>query len=142
VPEREVGRLPEILGDYHARADEMGRRAREEWEKYYAPSARSDWLVEDCLVLRRARRVPEAITGRIAWWQLFHYRTFRLNLNSKQAIYRETGGIILWKTRLHHGQAIKVATSDCLIDQQRREIRWSRSPVALGLWNWICSECG
>ena len=95
VPERELERLPEILGDYRARADEMGRKAREEWEKYYAPSTRFHWLVEDCLEMLEARRVPEAIAGRLVWRHLFNYRTFRLYLNSKKAIYRETGKVVL-----------------------------------------------
>ena len=95
VPESDVQRLPEILGDFRARADEMGRRARQEWEKYYAPPVRFHWLVEDCLGMQKARRVPEAIAGRLVWRHLFNYRTFRLYLASKKAIYRETGKVVL-----------------------------------------------
>jgi hypothetical protein len=73
----------------------MGQRARQEWEKYYAPSVRFHWLVEDCLAMRQGRRIPEAIAGRFVWLHLFNYRTLRLYLNSKRAIYRETGKLVL-----------------------------------------------
>jgi hypothetical protein len=39
--------------------------------------------------------VPEAVAGRLVWRHLFNYRTFRLYLNSKKAIYRESGKVVL-----------------------------------------------
>jgi hypothetical protein len=94
VPEADVGRLPEILDRHRDRAAEMALRARQEWEKYYDPSVRFHWLVEDCLALRRARRMPEAIAGRLVWKHLFNYKTCRLYLSSQKLIYRETGKIL------------------------------------------------
>lgn len=95
VPEREVARIPEILSQYESRAAEMGLRARQEWEKYYSPPVRFHWLVEDCLAMLRARRIPEAIAGRLVWRHLLNYKTFRLYLSSKKIIYHETGDILL-----------------------------------------------
>lgn len=95
VPEKAVESIPEVLGDFLSQADAMGQRARQEWEKYYAPSVRFHWLVEDCLEMRRNRRLPEAIAARLVWLHLFSYKTLRLYLSSKKAIYRETGKILL-----------------------------------------------
>jgi hypothetical protein len=95
VPENAVERIPEILRESSSRAAELGLRARQEWEKYYAPPVRFHWLVEDCLAMREERRMPEAIAGRLIWLHLLNYRTFRLYLNSKKAIYREAGEIML-----------------------------------------------
>jgi len=95
VPENAAERIPEILREFFGRAAEMGQRACQEWEKYYAPSVRFHWLVEDCLAMRESRRMPEAIAGRLVWLHLLNYRTFRLYLNSKRALYRETGKIML-----------------------------------------------
>jgi hypothetical protein len=95
VPQAQVHCIPEILHRYRESAPAMGLRARQEWEKYYAPSARFHWLVEDCLEMLSARRVPESIAGKLVWRHLLNYRTFRLFLTSKKAIYRETGRIII-----------------------------------------------
>jgi hypothetical protein len=95
VPEKAVASLPEILSEFRSRAAAMGRRARQEWEKYYAPPVRFHWLVEDCLEMLKDRRMPEAIAGRLVWRHLFDYRTFRIYLSSKKALYRETGEIML-----------------------------------------------
>jgi hypothetical protein len=95
VPEKDAAHIPEILDQYLDRAVEMGRRAREEWEKYYSPSVRFHWLVEDCLAMLGARHTPEAIAGRLVWRHLFNYKTFRIYLSSKRMIYQETGKILL-----------------------------------------------
>jgi Exostosin family len=95
VPESQVERIPEILERYRDSAAAMGRRARLEWEKYYAPAVRFHWLAEDCLEMLHSRRRRESIAGRLVWRHLLNYRTFRLFLVSKKATYRETGKIIL-----------------------------------------------
>ena len=95
IPESQIDRIPAILDRYRDSAAAMGLRARQEWEKFYAPSVRFHWLVEDCLEMLRARRVPEFLAGKLIWFHLLDYGTFRLFLNSKKKIYRETGKIIL-----------------------------------------------
>lgn len=40
VPEKDVQRIPEILVDFRGHTEELGRRARKEWEKLHAPSVR------------------------------------------------------------------------------------------------------
>ena len=95
VQEKDIPRIPEILREYRDRAAEMGIRARQEWEKYYAPPVRFHWLVEDCLSMLAARRMPEAIASRLVWRHLFDAKIFRNYLTSKKQIYRETGRIVL-----------------------------------------------
>jgi hypothetical protein len=95
VPEKDASRLPEILEKWRPQAAEMGARARQEWEKFYAPDVRFHWLVEDCLAMRRARRMPEPIAAKLAWLHLLDYITFRRFLSSKKQMYHRTGRIIL-----------------------------------------------
>jgi hypothetical protein len=95
VAEKDIGRLPEILEVNLDRAEEMGVRARREWEKFYAPNVRYHWLVEDCLELLRMRRECEAIAGRRVWLHLFNKETFRTYLSSKKQLYKSYGRILL-----------------------------------------------
>lgn len=95
VAEKDAGRLPEILRSNRHRAAELGQRARQEWERYYAPDVRFHWLVEDCVEMRAARRLPEAIAGRLAWRHLLRRGNLRRYLTSKKAMYRRHGRILL-----------------------------------------------
>jgi hypothetical protein len=95
VSEKDVCRLEEILEPNLDRAAEMGLQARQEWERYYAPEVRFHWLVEDCLELLHARRMSEAIAGRLIWLHLLNLKTFRLFLTSKRQIYEKCGKIVL-----------------------------------------------
>ena len=95
VPEKDASRVPEILDKWRDRAAEMGAKARQEWEKFYAPAVRFHWLVEDCLAMHRSRRVPESIATKLMWRHLLDYTTFRRFLSSKKQMYRQTGKIIL-----------------------------------------------
>jgi hypothetical protein len=95
VAEKDVSRLGEILHANLGRAGELGMRARQEWERFYAENVRFHWLAEDCLYLLRARRVREAIAGRKAWLHLFDKGYFRRYLRSKKQVYKQYGRIIL-----------------------------------------------
>jgi hypothetical protein len=95
VAEKDVARLPEILDERLSSAEELGKQARLEWEKYYAPSVRFHWLVEDCVAMREARRIPEAIAGRLAWLELMRPSVLIQYLRSKKQIYRKERRIIL-----------------------------------------------
>jgi len=95
VAERDIPRIPEILELNLGQAAELGLRARQEWEKFYAPEVRFHWLVEDCLALLRARRVPEWIAGRLVWWHLLNRERLYSFLLSKKQIRRQTGRWVL-----------------------------------------------
>jgi hypothetical protein len=88
VAEKDVHLLPEILEANLSRAAEMGMRARQEWEKFHAPNVRFHWLVEDCLELKRLRRMKEAVAGRLVWLHLLNYDNLRRYLVSKKQIYK------------------------------------------------------
>jgi Exostosin family len=66
VAEKDVGRLPEILAENFGRAAEMGIRARQEWERFYAPNVRLATDIEQYppRVPRAAK--PSSTAGAIA----------------------------------------------------------------------------
>lgn len=59
IPERDARSVPRLLEEMEPSAVEMGLRARAEWEKYYSPDIVFHRIVELCLEIKRARRLPE-----------------------------------------------------------------------------------
>ena len=94
VAEADIPHLGEILESNLERAPELGLQARKEWEKYYSPEVRFHWLVEDCLSILQARRLPEAIAGRWAWRHLLNKSNLRMYWLSKKQIYRQSRRIV------------------------------------------------
>ncbi|KAF0093192.1 MAG: exostosin [Puniceicoccaceae bacterium 5H] len=74
VPERLVGRLPEVLAEYADRADAMGRAARAEWERTLA-SDRVGRTVVDALQLIGPAQAAHT-RGQVAFWPV-RYRLQR-----------------------------------------------------------------
>jgi hypothetical protein len=77
VPERDVTDVPQLLEAHEPRAAEMGRLARAEWEQWFSEPVCFHRIVEWCLSIQRARRVPERLMMRLVLWQLlmpFHFR--------------------------------------------------------------------
>lgn len=60
VPEKDISRLPEILAPYEAKSEEMGRIARMEWEKWFAPNLWFQRIVENCIDISKTRTQPES----------------------------------------------------------------------------------
>jgi hypothetical protein len=60
VAERDVIRLPQILAAREPDHLRLGSAARRAWEDHYAPETLFDTVVEDCLAIAGARRVPRA----------------------------------------------------------------------------------
>ena len=94
LPEKDASHLPEILEAKEDQATVLGQNARLMWEKYYSPSVQFHWLVETCLELKQARRLPEAIAGRLIWRHAFSYRSFRRYLTSKRQIFEHDHKIL------------------------------------------------
>lgn len=65
VPEAELGTVPDRIEALAGRADAMGARARAAWEDWFSEEVTFHRVVETCLGLRRARRLPE----RVARWK-------------------------------------------------------------------------
>jgi len=72
LPERAVdqGDLPALLEPCRGRSREMGLRAREAWETWFAPGVWLDRIVENIEAIRAARQLPEAeYRRRWAYWK-------------------------------------------------------------------------
>jgi hypothetical protein len=86
VPEADVFRIPQILEEHADRADEMGLRARAEWEKWFSEKVRFHRVVELCLDIRRVRSSSGSAR------RIFDMRHIplhpRLYLRSKRILYR------------------------------------------------------
>jgi hypothetical protein len=77
VRERDVPFLPEILAAREADHERMARLARQAWEEHYAPQTLFDTIVEDCVAIQRARRLPFTglrLAARIQLARPFHLR--------------------------------------------------------------------
>ena len=60
VAEKDAHRLPEILTPYEGKWREMGKVARAEWEKWFAPNMWFQRVVENCVDISKTRTEPEA----------------------------------------------------------------------------------
>ncbi len=70
VAEADWRSLPDRLAAREHEAAEMGRLARQQWEEWYAPAVLFHRLVEDCLSIGRARRLPEPAASWVAALQM------------------------------------------------------------------------
>jgi hypothetical protein len=77
IPERDARSVPDILEEKEAAAYEMGLIARAEWEKYFSPDVVFHRVVELCLEIQKARRLPEALARLSIIPQLLRGRVFR-----------------------------------------------------------------
>ena len=86
VPEADAARLPEILEQYADRSAEMGRSARREWEKWFAPQVAFHRIVEQCLEIASLRDRYSTLRS------FSHYMPIFKNpmpyLRSKRSLYR------------------------------------------------------
>jgi Exostosin family len=73
VPERDFARLPELLEPHIPESEERGRKAREAWEKFFAPDLVFDNIIDQLSDIRRRRIVPEKLYRQI--WPLLKLRT-------------------------------------------------------------------
>ncbi len=80
VKERHARRLPAILEAHEAAAAQMGAVAREQWELWFSESVAFHRIVESCLSIRSARRLPERLMRTLVRWQLLTPANFRRKL--------------------------------------------------------------
>jgi Exostosin family len=62
IPEKEVLNLPQILEKREGEALRLGLKARQEWERWFAPEVVFNTVVDWCLDIKKSRRVPEVIS--------------------------------------------------------------------------------
>ena len=70
VAEADWRSLPALLAAREPAAAQMGRLARQQWEEWYSPPVLFHRLVEDCLGIARARRLPEPVATWVAALQM------------------------------------------------------------------------
>jgi hypothetical protein len=96
VPEKDAPNLPGLLDKNSHRAQAMGTRAREQWEKYYSSPVRFHWLVESCLEMISLRIRRESISSKLAWRHvIFSLPALRRFLHSKRRLFREDRRLVL-----------------------------------------------
>jgi hypothetical protein len=77
IPEKDVGRIPELLEKCELAAVAMGERARKEWENWFSDEVLFHRLVELCLDIQRNRGMPESLgrwSAYIHCLRPFHFR--------------------------------------------------------------------
>jgi Exostosin family len=70
VAERDFARIPELLEKREPDAVKMGKRAHEEWDRWFSDEVLFHRLVELCLDIKATRKVPESIGH---WEAYLHY---------------------------------------------------------------------
>ncbi len=70
VAEADWRSLPARLEARESEAAGMGRLARQQWEEWFSPAVLFHRMVEDCLSIGRARRVPEPLASWLATLQM------------------------------------------------------------------------
>jgi hypothetical protein len=91
IPERDARSVPRLLEEKEAAAFEMGLLARAEWEKYFSSDVVFHRVVELCLEIQKARRLPEALARLSIIPQLLRGRVVREYLRTwKKRLGRQT----------------------------------------------------
>lgn len=72
VPERQAGRLPELLETHKPESRERGRKARKAWEDFFAPELVFDNVIGQLVEIRRHRVISEALYQQM--WPLLQMR--------------------------------------------------------------------
>lgn len=90
IPERDYAKIPEILERREADSAALGRRAREEWEKWFAPDAVFNTVIDWCLEIKASRRMPEALATLALYPHLLRPPFLRLYLQTWKN-YLKTG---------------------------------------------------
>lgn len=90
VRERDWRDIPDLLGERERDAVAMGRLAREEWERWFAPESAFHHTVEWCLDIKRRRKIPEAIAHWPAYLQFLRPTHLRMMLRLMRARTRST----------------------------------------------------
>jgi hypothetical protein len=93
MPESEATRAMDWLEPHLPRAAEMGRRARDAWERYFSPERAFDTVVDTCLEIRQTRRVPQRVHGLLSLWHLLRPPVAARCLRSLRRGFRRQGAL-------------------------------------------------
>ena len=73
IPERDFGRLPELLEPHVPESEERGRLARAAWEQFFMPELIFDNMIDQLCDIRRRRVIPESLYRQV--WPLLKVRS-------------------------------------------------------------------
>jgi hypothetical protein len=93
VPESEAMNIPKILEEREGEADALGLKARQEWERWFAPEVVFDTVVDWCLEIKASRRLPEYFSRMAVYPQILRPHFFRAYIR-------------FWKTLILEGRSI------------------------------------
>jgi hypothetical protein len=93
VPEAEAQRIPQILDQLAPRAEEMGLRARQEWEKWFSEKVRFHRVVELCLDIRRHQGKPSLVRRYSHFLPILNPQNLRRYASSKRDLYKNNGKV-------------------------------------------------
>ncbi len=88
IPEAEAPNVPRILERRENEAVAMGLKAREEWQRWFSPEAVFNTVVDACLEIKAARRLPEFLACLMIYPQLLRPHFFRAYLRSLKSLHR------------------------------------------------------
>lgn len=98
LAERDISRIPEVLSERTAQADEMGHRARRAWENWFSKEAVFHRVVEWCLGIRRARTMPERLLRLSVLPQFIHPKYFKALVRHTVSDETYSRIVSLWRT--------------------------------------------
>ena len=93
VPEDHVRDLPSMLEEHESRSEEMGRRARLEWDTWFSDEVSFHRVVGWCQEIAQSRTTPEhrSVARLLTWLQIFRPYHFRVLLRHLASAVRRSG---------------------------------------------------
>ena len=88
IPEADVLALPRLLAERETSAREMGRVAREQWERWFAPPVLFDTVADWCLDIQRAGKCSDWWSRRRKYFQLLRPYHARHHLRSLKKAWK------------------------------------------------------
>jgi hypothetical protein len=88
IPESEAMNVPQILEKRENEAIALGLKARQEWERWFAPEAVFNTVVDWCLEIKDSRRLPEYLACLTVYPQLLRWHFFRAYLRSWKSVFK------------------------------------------------------
>ena len=71
IPEGDILDVPQILEKREEEAVALGQKARQEWERWFAPEVIFNTVVDWCLEIKATRRLPEFLSRLTVYPQVF-----------------------------------------------------------------------
>lgn len=90
IPESEARNVPKILEEREDEAMALGLKARQEWERWFAPDAVFNTVIDWCLEIKQARWLPESLARLTVYPQMLRWPLFRSYLRTWKSVFKPT----------------------------------------------------